>query len=176
MFETNDLIKADDLDGGIIGSVSEFPPDDYPRPQGLFGPLFEILLRRMHVEVDAELGQHALRLLHLGALNVLDASGKQSQADLAEALRVDKTTMVGLLNDLEAVGFVERQRSPEDRRRHDVVMTPLGKRRNAEMFEALRGAEGRVLSALSAAQRCELFVLLEKAFLAESGDSKADGD
>ncbi|MEU9804531.1 MarR family winged helix-turn-helix transcriptional regulator [Mycobacterium sp. NPDC050853] len=156
--------------------MSEFPPDDYPRPQGLFGPLFEILLRRMHVEVDAELGKHALRLLHMGALNVLDAAGTQSQADLAEALRVDKTTMVGLLNDLEAIGFVERQRSPEDRRRHDVVMTPLGKRRNAEMVEVLRDAETRVLSALSATQRCELFVLLEKAFLAASGGTGVDRD
>lgn len=125
----------------------------------------------MHVEVAAVLGKHELRLLHMGVLNVLTAAGKQSQADLAEALRVDKTTMVGLLNDLEAVGFVERQRSPEDRRRHDVVMTPVGKRRNAEIVEALRGAEGRVLSALTAAQRCELFALLEKAFLAEDEDS-----
>lgn len=156
--------------------MSEFPPEDYPRPPGLLGPLFEILLRRMQVEVAAELGKHALRLLHLGVLNVLDAAGKQSQADLAEALRVDKTTMVGLLNDLEAVGLVERQRSPEDRRRHDVVMTPLGKRRNSEMVEALRGAEVRVLSALSPTQRCELFVLLEKAFLAESADNGADRD
>ncbi|SHQ68531.1 transcriptional regulator [Mycobacteroides abscessus subsp. abscessus] len=151
--------------------MSEFPPDGYPRPQGLFGPLFEVLLRRMHVEVDAELGKHELRLLHLGVLNVLDAVGKQSQADLAEAVRVDKTTMVGLLNDLEAAGLVERQRSPLDRRRHDVVMTPLGRRRNAEMVEALRGAEGRVLSALSATQRCELFTLLEQAFVAADADA-----
>ncbi|WP_170914899.1 MULTISPECIES: MarR family winged helix-turn-helix transcriptional regulator [unclassified Mycobacterium] len=156
--------------------MTEFPPEDHPRPAGLFGPLFEILLRRMHVEVAAVLGEHALRLLHMGVLNVLDAAGKQSQADLADALRVDKTTMVGLLNDLEAVGFIERQRSPEDRRRHDVVMTPLGKRRYAEIVEALRGAEARVLSALSPTQRCELFVLLEKAFLAESGDAGVDGD
>ncbi|TDZ95414.1 transcriptional regulator SlyA [Mycobacteroides salmoniphilum] len=156
--------------------MTEFPPEDHPRPAGLFGPLFEILLRRMHVEVAAVLGEHALRLLHMGVLNVLDAVGKQSQADLADALRVDKTTMVGLLNDLEAVGFIERQRSPEDRRRHDVVMTALGKRRYAELVDGLRGAEGRVLSALSPTQRCELFVLLEKAFLAESGDAAADGD
>lgn len=156
--------------------MTEFPPEDHPRPAGLFGPLFEILLRRMHVEVAAVLGEHALRLLHMGVLNVLDAAGKQSQADLTDALRVDKTTMVGLLNDLEAVGFVERQRSPEDRRRHDVVMTPLGKRRNDEIVDGLRGAEARVLSALSATQRCELFVLLEKAFLAESEDAAADGD
>lgn len=126
----------------------------------------------MHVEVAAVLGKHELRLLHMGVLNVLTAAGKQSQADLAEALRVDKTTMVGLLNDLEAVGFVERQRSPEDRRRHDVVMTPVGKRRNAELVEALRGAEGRVLSALSATQRCELFALLEQAFLAGAADPR----
>ncbi len=126
----------------------------------------------MHVEVAAVLGKHELRLLHMGVLNVLTAAGKQSQADLAEALRVDKTTMVGLLNDLEAVGFVERQRSPEDRRRHDVVMTPVGKRRNAEIVEALRGAEGRVLSALSATQRCELFALLEQAFLAGAADPR----
>lgn len=151
--------------------MSEFPPDAFPRPNGLFGPLLEILLRRMRVEVDAELGKHELRLLHLGTLNVLEAVGKQSQADLAEAVRVDKTTMVGLLNDLEAIGYVERQRSPEDRRRHDVIITPIGRRRSAEMVETLRNTEGRVLSALSPTQRCELFVLLEKAFVAGDATS-----
>ncbi|SKF66351.1 MarR family transcriptional regulator [Mycobacteroides abscessus subsp. bolletii] len=155
--------------------MSEFPPEAFPRPNGLFGPLLEILLRRMRVEVEAELGKHELRLLHLGTLNVLDAVGKLSQADLAEAVRVDKTTMVGLLNDLEAIGFVERQRSPEDRRRHDVVITPLGKRRSAEMVEALRGTEGRVLSALSATQRCELFTLLEQAFVDGGADPGCGG-
>jgi DNA-binding HxlR family transcriptional regulator len=79
--------------------------------------------------------------------------GEQSQSDLAEALRVDRTNLVGLLNDLETADLIERRRSPQDRRRHTVSLTPAGTRRLAEVQNALAAAEQRVLSALDAEQQ-----------------------
>jgi DNA-binding MarR family transcriptional regulator len=39
---------------------------------------------------------------------------------------VDRTSIGDLLDGLEERGFVERRRSPEDRRRNVVVLTSLG--------------------------------------------------
>lgn len=82
-------------------------------------------------------------------LTLLDLVGEQSQSDLAQALRVDRTNLVGLLNDLETADLIERRRSQHDRRRHTVSLTPAGTRRLADVRNALGAAEQRVLSALT---------------------------
>jgi DNA-binding MarR family transcriptional regulator len=43
------------------------------------------------------------------------------------ALRIDRTTMVALLDDLEAKGYVARQRHPHDRRAFLVHPTDSGR-------------------------------------------------
>ena len=55
------------------------------------------------------------------------ASGEPlSQLEVAGRLRVDRTSIGDLLDSLEERGLVERRRSPEDRRRNVVVLTPAG--------------------------------------------------
>jgi DNA-binding MarR family transcriptional regulator len=69
----------------------------------------------------------------LAVLAVLAAHAPLSQQEAGEQLGVDRTTMVALIDALEAKGLVERHRSPEDRRKNSVVLTPAGQ-------EGLRGA------------------------------------
>jgi DNA-binding MarR family transcriptional regulator len=69
----------------------------------------------------------------LAVLAVLAAHAPLSQQEAGEQLGVDRTTMVALIDALEAKGLVERHRSPQDRRKNSVVLTPVGQ-------ECLRGA------------------------------------
>jgi DNA-binding MarR family transcriptional regulator len=69
----------------------------------------------------------------LAALTVLAAQTPLSQQEAAEQLGVDRTTMVALVDALEAKGLVERHRSPQDRRKNIVAITPAGQ-------DCLRGA------------------------------------
>jgi DNA-binding MarR family transcriptional regulator len=62
----------------------------------------------------------------LAVLTVLAADDPLSQQEAAELLGVDRTTMVALTDALEAKGLVARHRSPEDRRRNLVQLTPAG--------------------------------------------------
>ncbi|HEY2505966.1 MAG TPA: MarR family transcriptional regulator [Streptosporangiaceae bacterium] len=62
----------------------------------------------------------------LAILTVLAAGAPLSQQQAAERLGVDRTTMVALIDALETKGLVSRQRSPEDRRRNLVQLTPPG--------------------------------------------------
>src|SRR5258705_11133823 len=71
-------------------------------PRGLFGPLLELIARRVRAEVESELANFNLRPRHVIALTVLDVLGEPSQSALAESLRIDRTNLSGLLKELEA--------------------------------------------------------------------------
>lgn len=131
------------------------------RPRGLIGPVLEHIARWMRLEAESELAPFNLRPRHVLALILLRDKGEMSQAGLAETLRIDPVNVVGLLNDLESAGLVERHRSPQDRRRHVVVITKEGSRRLARIEKALADAERRTLSALDSGQRQTLSHLLQ---------------
>jgi DNA-binding MarR family transcriptional regulator len=61
-------------------------------------------------------------------LAVLAAGPPLSQQEAAGRLGVDRTTMVALIDELEAKGLVDRQRSGADRRVNLIVLTDAGQR------------------------------------------------
>lgn len=133
-------------------------------PAHLSGPLIQHLGRRLRSEGQAELSKtFGLRERHLIALTLLREFGEQSQADLAGNLRVDPTSLVALLNELEAAGLVERRRTPRDRRRHTVALTSAGMCRLADIERALIAIERRTLSGLDPTEQATLHALLQKA-------------
>jgi DNA-binding MarR family transcriptional regulator len=142
-------------------SIDELPVV-LQQPLGLSGPLLELIARRMRTEAESTIETFNLRPRHVVALTLLQLLGEQSQSDLGEALRVDRTNMVGLLNDLEAAELIERRRSSQDRRRHTVSLTTTGSRQLAELEHALTCAEQRVLAALDSDQQATLRELLEQ--------------
>ncbi|MGN9807783.1 MarR family winged helix-turn-helix transcriptional regulator [Micromonospora sp. BQ11] len=127
------------------------------------GALLDHLARRIRLRSESVLAPLGLRPRHLVALTVLRAEGGISQQSLAGTLEMDGTNVVGLLNELEAERLIERRRSPEDRRRHVVELTPAGAERLAEAECALTTAEDEVLGALEPAERETLYELLRRA-------------
>ena len=71
------------------------------------------------------------------ALSRLSAAGSVTQQALGEALAVDASALVAVLNDLEGQGRVARRRDPADRRRHIVEITPAGEQALAAMDAAV---------------------------------------
>ncbi len=129
----------------------------------LSAPLLVHLARRMQTDADAELASSGLRARHLVALTLLRDHGDQNQSDLAETLGLDPTNVVALLNELEADDLIERRRSPADRRRHTVSLTPAGIRRLTEAEHLLASVERRVLSSLTADEQATFYKLLARA-------------
>jgi DNA-binding MarR family transcriptional regulator len=129
----------------------------------LSGPLMEHLARRLRAESESEIERFGLRARHVVALTLLRDSGERPQAELARVLGIDPTNVVALLNELETAGLVERRRSPLDRRRHTVGLTPAGQDRLAAIEDVLVNVERRALSALDDAQRAALHTLLRAA-------------
>jgi DNA-binding MarR family transcriptional regulator len=61
-----------------------------------------------------------------GVMSNLAADDGRIQQELADALGIHRNNMVGLIDEMEAAGWVERHRSTEDRRAFHVRLTPAG--------------------------------------------------
>ncbi|HEY4094225.1 MAG TPA: MarR family winged helix-turn-helix transcriptional regulator, partial [Baekduia sp.] len=129
--------------------------------------------RIMRMRAETALGPLGLRPRHLVALTILRDHGNSTQQALAAALQIDRTNLVGLLNDLESDGLVERRRSAEDRRRHLVDLTEAGAQRLADAECALAVAEDDVLGALDVGEREALYRLLQRATSGQVADCAA---
>ncbi|RKE16962.1 MarR family winged helix-turn-helix transcriptional regulator [Streptomyces sp. TLI_171] len=136
------------------------------------------LLKHAHLRY-AEASTRALAPLgvdgrELAVLAVLAADVPLSQQEAAARLTVDRTTMVALVDGLEAKGLAERRRSDTDRRKNLVVLTAPG-RRLLRAAEAVRTeAERDFLAPLGAADATALLRAL-RALTAESApDPGAD--
>src|SRR5256885_16196810 len=106
--------------------------------------------------------QAGLHPYHHAVLAVLDEGTRETQGAIADALGYDRGQLVGLLDELEERGLVERRRDPNDRRRHLVQMTPDGKRTLRRLRALARELEDDFLEPLSDAERPKLPALLLK--------------
>jgi DNA-binding MarR family transcriptional regulator len=86
----------------------------------------------------------------LGVLFVLAEHEPTSQQRAAQRLGIDRTTMVAMLDSLEAKGLVSRHPDAEDRRRNVVELTDTGHDILRRATEASDEAEQEFLAPLGA--------------------------
>ena len=97
---------------------------------------------------------------HHAILIALDEGSHETQGSIADALGYDRGQLVGLLDELEERGLVERRRDPNDRRRHLVKLTSDGKKALRRLRALARQIEDEFLEPLSEADRAKLHELL----------------
>jgi len=97
---------------------------------------------------------------HHAVLAVLDEGERETQGAIADALGYDKGQLVGLLDELEEAGLVERRRDQADRRRHVVQMTPAGRKALARLRTLSAQLDDEFLASLDPRERDELQGLL----------------
>jgi MarR family transcriptional regulator for hemolysin len=84
-------------------------------------------------------------------------TGEYTQTALAQAVGLDKTTMVVTIDELEAAGLAERRPAAGDRRARVIAVTKAGAKKVAESREIVARTQAEVLDSLPARERA-LFV------------------
>jgi DNA-binding MarR family transcriptional regulator len=131
-------------------------------------PLFDYpacLITRLGVHIQEQLtdllAPLGLQPRHFGLLTLLKGQDGLSQHQLADPLAVHRNVMVGLVDELETRGLVERRRHPTDRRAHAVHLLPAGRALHAESEALITEFEAKLFGCLSP-QEATTFVALQR--------------
>jgi DNA-binding MarR family transcriptional regulator len=132
-------------------------------PKELLASTTFLLKRLGFAAKDRSLEQYEREGVHpynYAIMLVLGEGSRDTQGAIADALGYDRGQLVGLLDELEEKGLVERRRDPKDRRRHLVTLTPDGKRMLGRLKTLARRIEDEFLAPLTQSERQELHRLL----------------
>ncbi|QIY99505.1 MarR family winged helix-turn-helix transcriptional regulator [Streptomyces sp. S1D4-11] len=129
----------------MTGERSSVPPVPL---ESRLGYLFKHAQQRLARASAEALAPFGIDGHELAVLAVLAAEYPLSQVEVAGRLGVDRTTMVALVDGLEDQGLVERRRSPQDRRKNIVELTPVGRDCLDRAERARRAMERRFLAPL----------------------------
>ncbi len=124
------------------------------------GYLLTFIAEHATERFEAAVGEHGIKSKHASVLVVVDAEGPMSQRALGRRLRIDKSPMVGLLDDLERLGLAERRRSDTDRRVQAIHLTARGRAVLARVTEIADAENARTFGVLDDAEREQLHDLL----------------
>ncbi|MGH3084746.1 MAG: MarR family winged helix-turn-helix transcriptional regulator [Gaiellaceae bacterium] len=109
------------------------------------------------------IGKHFVVMTFLRHETEHDQQGSSlSQQAIGERLRIDRTTMVSLIDDLERAGYVKRERNPADRRAYVISLTAAGRRAQARAEKAVDAHALHFFGPLSEAERQQLHGLLAR--------------
>jgi DNA-binding MarR family transcriptional regulator len=141
---------------------------DQPRPIQLVAKELALssgyLLARLGLAFKAQATARAeesgFELYDYSLLAILGEGARETQATIADALALDPSRLVALLDSLEQRNMVARQRDPLDRRRHVVSITDTGRRELARLREIVRQLEDEFFAPLDAASREALHPML----------------
>ncbi|MCO1578052.1 MarR family transcriptional regulator [Crossiella sp. SN42] len=96
---------------------------------------------------------HGLSMWAYAVLTAVDEGPIRTQVALAQAIGADKTRIIGVLDELQQAGLIERRPDPADRRARLVSITEKGRKLRRTTQAAIQANEDRVLARLPAAER-----------------------
>jgi DNA-binding MarR family transcriptional regulator len=154
------MVRAPDSRGGKPAATEPpaLPPSMRDRVPFLLYQASQI----SHALANQMLAEMALSARQAGILTMVTELEPMTQKALGDALKIDRTTMVTLLDDLEDKGYVTRQRHPRDRRAFLVHPTDAGHTAKAAAVRILDEQQRRFLAPLTPAERRQLAALLTR--------------
>jgi DNA-binding MarR family transcriptional regulator len=120
-------------------------------------------LARALIETERPiLAAHDLPMWGYIVLTALRDEPMRTQAALARSIGADKTRIIGVLDDLQERGLIEREPDPADRRVRLLRLTGAGRRLHGKVRSAIRKQEDRLLSELPAGDRAAFLRALRR--------------
>ena len=141
-------------------------PLDWGILDGSVGPRVRLLRNALTARSIAASAPYGLPTGSLTVLALIAANPGSSQTSLARRAGLNKSALVGIVDQLEARGLAARDRSISDRRRNQVTVTPDGEAAMHALFAAVAAEESVIRDALGGAELAVLLGLLDKAIAA----------
>ena len=150
------------------------PADDEDRIDfGVLPSLLGYQLRRAQLVVFQNFARHLQSFevtpTQFAVLTLIEANDGLSQRALSSAVGTDQSSLVSLLDRLQARGWVERRKSERDRRYHVLSLTADGRTQLREIEKLVRQQDETLSRGLTAGERAELMRLLGRLTNAHGG-------
>ena len=117
------------------------------------GAMVMRLGRRLIAMEQPILARHEVSMWAYIVLSALGEGPMRTQAALAAGIGADKTRLIGVLDDLQARGLIEREPDPADRRVRLLRLTAAGRRLHHAVQTEIHHAEDELLGDLTPADR-----------------------
>jgi DNA-binding MarR family transcriptional regulator len=118
----------------------------------VMGRLFALAPRLMEI-LDLDAREYGMSYARGRVVAALHASGPVLMRALSEAVAVSPRTITGLVDALEADGWVQRRAHPADRRATIVALTPVAEASFARLLEGYQGLARDLVSGIPVADQ-----------------------
>ena len=136
-------------------ATNEFP-SGFP-----LGRRFGLLMRLYFGALTKKLEQLDIDR-HYSVLILLEnAEAPHCQQSISDLLKMDKASMVRVVDYLVKKGYVKRLINPDDRREHRLGLTDKAKKTMPRIHKAIEGLNSKVTSGLSPKQIKEFYGMLD---------------
>ncbi len=129
---------------------------------GYIGYNLKRALSLVQADLAQVLGTLELRAVSFSALSIVVRNPGINQTQLAEALKIERSNLVQLIDELSARALLARTPVAGDRRRYALMPTMAGKTLCARAEAAVAEHEARVFSMLDPGEKATLLALLGK--------------
>lgn len=136
-------------------------------------------IRRLHqIAVGIflqETAAHGVTPVQYAALQAVHNEPGIDQRTLASRIAQDTSTTAGVVERLQARGWLQRAPDPADRRVRRLALTPEGAAVLAAVVPDMRRAQARILAPLGADEQAQFMALLQRLVEANNELSRAPG-
>ncbi|MDD7972398.1 MarR family winged helix-turn-helix transcriptional regulator [Roseinatronobacter alkalisoli] len=150
-----DSFKGDNTDAGDLPVTDAFL-------RRYIGYRMKRAYVHIHSNAQAAIETFGLRVTTSSALHIIVENPNLSQSQLSLALSIERSRAVLLVDELEKLGLITRNRVPQDRRSYALRATPAGEALLEKVVESLIRHEETLLAGLTAAEKTQLAGLLDK--------------
>jgi DNA-binding MarR family transcriptional regulator len=129
---------------------------------GYIGYAMKRALTIVQADFARTLAEFDLRAVSFSALSIIVGQPGMTQTQLADALQIERSNLVTIIDELVGRNLIVRAAVARDRRRHALMPTTAGKQLAAAGQAAANEHERRLFACLTAVERDELLRILHK--------------
>jgi DNA-binding MarR family transcriptional regulator len=118
--------------------------------------LMELMRAGGMLEHDQHVAGHQISMSQAFALHELDNATPLSQQELADRLRLEKSSVSRMAAELERKGLLVRERDPDNQRQYRLRLTDRGRSLHADMASAFHARYEKWVGLMTAAERAAL--------------------